>query len=261
VHQFAGVGSPGRTAPLFVAVPSVTRHSDDRRLATRREDPVPTAPRATSAGPVAELATRAGRSIRDALVYGALVSLVFFLACCALTRARWRFITWREAAMGPVEFSTATFGTAVWRVDLAQLLTATDVAEARPPAPRERSSAEGRTRPQSARPVTLAPAPPVSPVVAEAGRSRHRPWHTDEITAGLVLGCRVAEERNAALTQRLLRRLAQEDPRIPSWSVVDRAARKAGETGGAWLHEARRRHRQAGKLHAVLRPAGEEAAA
>jgi hypothetical protein len=186
-----------------------------------------------------------------------LVGLVFSLVGCALTRARLWFITWREAAMSPVEFSTAAFGT-VWRVDVAQLMAAVDLAEARPT--RERSSADRSTRRQPARPVALAPAAPV----AEAGRPRcprHPPWQTDEITAGLVIGCRVAEEQNAALTQRLLRRLAREDPRIPSWSVVDRAARNAGETGGAWLQEARRRHRQAGNLQAVPGPDGAEAAA
>jgi hypothetical protein len=191
-----------------------------------------------------------------------LVALVFSLVGSALTRARRWFVASREAAMGPVEFPTAALGSALWRVDVAQLMTAVDLAEARPA--RERSSADRSTRRQSARPVALAPAAPVSPVLAEAGRPRfprHRPWHTDEITAGLGIGCRVAEERNAALTQRVLRRLAQEDPRIPSWSVVDRAARNAGATGGAWLQEARRRHRQAGKLHAVPAPAGEEAAA
>jgi len=180
----------------------------------------------------------------------------------ALMRARRWFIAWREAAMGAVEFSTAASGTGLWRVDVAQLMTAANLAEARPT--RERSSADMSTRRASARPVAPAPAARVSPVVAEAGRPRrprHRPWHTDEITAGLVIGRGVAEERNAALTQRLLRRLAQEDPRIPSWSVVDRAARKAGETGGAWLQEARRRPRQAGKLQAVPGADGGEAAA
>jgi hypothetical protein len=69
--------------------------------------------------------------------------------------------------------------------------------------------------------------------------------------AGLLLGCRIADERNAVLSQRLLRTLAPENPRIPSWSVVDRAARKDGETGGAWLRESQRRHRWQGKLRAV----------
>ena len=40
------------------------------------------------------------------------------------------------------------------------------------------------------------------------------------------------------LTCRLLKTLREEDPRIPSWSVVDRTARKAGSTGGQWLREA-----------------------
>ncbi len=250
--RFAAVGFPVPTAPPFVVVPSLTLHSDHRRLATPQDDPAPTTGRATRVAPAAALTTRAGRSIRDALAAGMLVALVVSLVGSALTRARVWFIARREAARGPVEFSTAAFGTAIWRVDVAQLMTAVDLAEARPT--RERSSADRSTRRQSARPVALAPAAPASPVVAEAGRPRcprHRPWHTDEITAGLVIGCRLAEERNAALTQRLLRRLAQEDPRIPSWSVVDRAARNAGETGGTWLQEARRRHRQAGKLQAV----------
>jgi hypothetical protein len=79
--------------------------------------------------------------------------------------------------------------------------------------------------------------------------------------AGLLIACRAADERGALLSQRLLRTLAHEDPRIPSWSVVDRAARRDGETGGVWLREARRRHRYAGALRAVPGTYGEEAVA
>ena len=154
--------------------------------------------------------------------------------------------------MGPVEFSTATFGTA----DLAGRHGA---AHDRYGSRRGSAGAGALERRQEHPEAVRAPGYPCTCGTRVAGRRRgrpprcprHRPWHTDEITAGLVIGCRVAEERNAALTQRLLRRLAQEDPRIPSWSVVDRAARNAGETGGTWLQEARRRHRQAGKLQAV----------
>ena len=76
---------------------------------------------------------------------------------------------------------------------------------------------------------------------------------------GLLIGCRAADERGSILSQRLLRTLAHEDPRIPSWSVVDRAARKAGETGGLWLREARRRHRYDGSIKPVPGPYGTEA--
>jgi hypothetical protein len=53
--------------------------------------------------------------------------------------------------------------------------------------------------------------------------------------------------------------MAPEDPRIPSWSVVDRAARKEGQTAGAWLREARLRHQHKPNLRAVPGPYGADA--
>jgi hypothetical protein len=265
VERVAGVGSrsPVRDASLPVVAPLQTRPTADRRLAAPQQDPAPAVRRTTIATRAGELAARAGHAVRDALVYALLVGLAFSLAAYALMRARLRLIAGREATMGPVEFSTAALGTALSRVEVAQFIGAAN-AEAALQA-RERSSADGRSmRPPVARPADVAPSASASTVAAEARparRPRHRPWHTEEIAAGLGVGCRLAEERNAVLSQRLLRALAQEDPRIPSWSVVDRAARKAGETGGAWLREARRLHRHGSGLHAMPGPYGEEAAA
>jgi hypothetical protein len=183
-----------------------------------------------------------------------LVGLAFALAAYALMRARLRFLTDRDAASGR------------W----LQLVQRDRAPLPRDPSPPPRGggvrpvpppSGAEKPAPSLTRHVDLprpAGAPGGAAFVAPLRRQRHGPWTRDEIMAGLLIGCRAADERGALLSQRLLRTLAREDPRIPSWSVVDRAARRDGETGGAWLREARRRHRYDG-LKAVPGPYGPEA--
>ncbi|HEX2105423.1 MAG TPA: hypothetical protein VHF51_17350 [Solirubrobacteraceae bacterium] len=252
VDRFADVGSPLRSAPLLVAVPSLSLLSEDRRgAATPSEHSGPTPPTRGSraAGQTSEFIEVATHRIRDALAYGLLVGLGFFLAAYALMRARLRFIAARETASGSFGPSAAGFGTALSSPEVAMFIAASGAALRAAPEP---SSAETTTPPP--RPIAVpAPAPEPEKLADDAGRSsspRSGPWQRDEIIDGLLIGCRAADERNAILTQRVLRTLARQDPRIPSWSVVDRAARKSGETGGDWLREARRRHR-GGKLRAV----------
>jgi hypothetical protein len=84
----------------------------------------------------------------------------------------------------------------------------------------------------------LAAEGPAPPAPATPGGPRRRRWERAEIMAGLLAACRLAREQDRQLTTRLLRELAQEDARIPSWDVVDRAARRAGATGGEWLARA-----------------------
>jgi hypothetical protein len=104
-------------------------------------------------------------------------------------------------------------------------------------------------RPRLAPAAPVPPAPPSEPAAGRParpgddratppGRPRRRPWGQGEIMAGLLAAWRTALEQDRQLTARLLRELAQDDSRIPTWSVVDRAARRAGATGGEWLSQA-----------------------
>jgi hypothetical protein len=261
VQRFADVGSPVRTAPLLVAVPSLTPLSDERRTETPADHRPATTPRSGRRSRAAELTSLAAHSILDALLYGVFVGLVFFVAAFALARARLRVLASRAAA-ARVESSLDAFGTTLAsRPEVAQFISAANGTGVRRAA--EPSSTEPRTPPAPPRLAAVPSAPASTAIAAEAipsERRRHGPWQRDEIRAGLLIGCRKAEERNAVLSQRLLRALAQEDARIPSWSVVDRAARKHGQTGGAWLREARRRYRAASTPYGVAAPYGREAA-
>jgi hypothetical protein len=78
------------------------------------------------------------------------------------------------------------------------------------------------------------------PDLASSGATRLRPagWSEDELQKGLAKAAARARRERVELTQRRLRNWATEDPEIPSWSVVDRAARAQGSTAGEWLREA-----------------------
>jgi hypothetical protein len=87
----------------------------------------------------------------------------------------------------------------------------------------------------------------VPDIAAAAGRraappppKRHAPWRAEEIFAGLLIAAEAARAGDRRLTGRLLTELREHDPRVPSWSVVHRAARRTGSTGGQWLREAER---------------------
>jgi hypothetical protein len=257
----AEVLAPVRIAPALIR--SLTPRAEKRRLATPVQHRRPATRGDGKRARAAELIASAARPILDALLYGVLVGLVFFLSAYALTRARLRLLAGRSAATR-VGSSTGAFGTTLAsRPEVARFITAANGADVRPA--RGSSSADRSTQRPAPRLAAVPPAAPSAATDEEAGPClgrgrRHRPWQRDEISAGLLIGCRMADERNAVLSQRVLRALAQEDARIPSWSVVDRAARKSGQTGGAWLQEARRRHQAAAARRGVRAPYGAEAA-
>jgi hypothetical protein len=255
VNRLSGVGSPIRTAPLLVAVPEKTLGSETHRRATPDEQGSPATLGGGRRARVAELATSAAKSVAEVLAYGVLVGVVFFLAAYGLALARVRLLAERDA--GRRFGSRASFSTMLASMpELARFMRGVSVPDTLP-AP-EPESANGTAPPATTRFAAVAPAEAPAPTArADAGpspRRRHAPWQPDEIVAGLLIGCRTADERNAVLSQRVLRALAQEDARIPSWAVVDRAARRGGQTGGAWLREARRRYADGRIRHAVAAP-------
>jgi hypothetical protein len=251
VNRLAEAGSSVRTAPLVAAVAALTPRPETHRRATPADHRSTPTPRGGERARMSAIVRATARPVVDALMFGALVGLLAAIAAYGLARGRLRLLDARNARPRTGS-SWAAFGTTLAsRPEAVRSFAAAHGADVR--RPREPSRADRSTRPPAAR-LEAVPLVPASTATApEAGPSqhhRHGPWQPDEITAGLLIGCRIAGERNAVLTQRLLRTLAQEDARVPSWSVVDRAARKAGQTGGAWLREARHRHEH-GPLQAV----------
>jgi hypothetical protein len=98
--------------------------------------------------------------------------------------------------------------------------------------------------------AAMAAAPPAStparaPVrPAPSTPKRHAPWRSDEIVAGLLIAAETAHAQGRPLTSRLLKELRERDPRVPSWSVVYRAAQRTGSTGAEWLRDAERDSRE-----------------